>query len=51
MPSSPLIETPDEYTLALAERETQTDTIDPVTALIEARIQVAEFRHSYLEAA
>jgi hypothetical protein len=46
-----LIKTPDAYDLALAERDAQADTIDPVTALIEARIQVIDYRHSYPEAA
>lgn len=51
MPRFAPTETPDEYTLALAERETQTDIIDPITALLEARIQVVEFRQNYSEAA
>lgn len=32
MPIFTLIKTPDEYDLALAEREAQADVIDPVTA-------------------
>lgn len=51
MPTFTLIKTPDEYDLAIAEREAQADTIDPVTALIEARIQVIDYRQSYPEAA
>lgn len=46
-----LIKTPDDFDLALAERQAQADTIDPTTALIEARIQVVEFRQSYPQAA
>jgi hypothetical protein len=47
MPIFTLHKTPDEYTLALAERDTQTDDLDPVTAHLEARIQVVEFRQTY----
>lgn len=50
-PKLTLHKTPDEYTLALAERDTQTDDLDPVTAHLEARIQVVEFRLSYPQAA
>lgn len=52
-----LIKTPDEYDLAIAEREAQTDAIDAIdaidaaTALIEARIQVIDFRQNHPEAA
>lgn len=51
MTSPALIEMPDEYDLAIAEREAQTGTINPVTALLEARIQILNFRQSYPEAA
>lgn len=51
MPNLSLIKTPDEYDLAIAEREAQADVIDTTTALIEARIQVIDYRQSYPEAA
>lgn len=51
MPRFTLIKTPDDFDLALAEREAQADTIDPVTALLEARVQVLDFRQNHLEAA
>ncbi|MFJ3839443.1 hypothetical protein ACIPY6_28605 [Streptomyces sp. NPDC090054] len=51
MPTFTLIKTPNAYDLALAERDMQADTLDPATALIEARIQVVEFRQAYPEAA
>ncbi|WP_405941598.1 hypothetical protein [Streptomyces sp. NBC_00207] len=51
MPKFTLIKTPTEYDLALAEREAEADHLDPVTALIEARIQVVEFRQTQPQAA
>lgn len=51
MPVFTLFKTPDEYDLAVAEREAQADVIDATTALIEARIQVIDYRQSYPEAA